>query len=134
MQRTLRLRPCLPHLQACQGVNLLAVGDERRPFAGGAGCKASTRTSRAAASLSTSQVLGSMRSLYTINTQIRCFLMVPLVAPSCAIPRDYLSDTSLLRVMGFFGVSTWPIGCDTPSLFLSVSPLQSMRSGGSIPP
>ena len=70
------------------------------------------------------------------------------MAPYCAIPRDYLSDTPLLRGMGFlvsqhgqlgaipprdtarlsqryppiarygvFGVSTWPIGCDTPSPF-----------------
>ena len=35
---------------------------------------------------------------------------------------------------GVFGVSTWPIGCDTPPPFLSVSPLESMRSGGAIPP
>ena len=35
---------------------------------------------------------------------------------------------------GVFGVSTWPIGCDTPPAFLSVSPLESMRSGGAIPP
>ena len=33
---------------------------------------------------------------------------------------------------GVFGVSTWPIGCDTPPPFLSVSPLESMRSGGAI--
>ena len=41
-----------------------------------------------------------------------------LVAPYCAIPRDYLSDTPLLRAPPF----------------LSVSPLESMRSGGAIPP
>ena len=38
---------------------------------------------------------------------------------------------------GVFGVSQhgqWPIGCDTPSPFLSVSPLESMQSGGAIPP
>ena len=29
-----------------------------------------------------------------------------LVAPDCAIPKDYLSDTPLLRAMGFLGVST----------------------------
>ena len=34
-----------------------------------------------------------------------------------------------------FGASTWPIGCDTPPPpFLSVSPVESMRSGGAIPP
>ena len=35
---------------------------------------------------------------------------------------------------GVFGVSTWPIVCDTPSPFLSASPLKSMRSRGAIPP
>ena len=45
------------------------------------------------------------------------------MAPYCAIPRDYLSDTPLLRAMGFLGVSTWPIGCDTPSPFSEVFPL-----------
>ena len=30
------------------------------------------------------------------------------------LARNYLSDTPLLRAMGLFGVSTWPIGCDTP--------------------
>ena len=34
---------------------------------------------------------------------------------------------------GVFGVSTLPIGCDTPSPFLSISPMESMRSGGAIP-
>ena len=33
-------------------------------------------------------------------------IVVHLVAPYCAIPRDYLSDTPLLRAMGAFGVST----------------------------
>ena len=59
-----------------------------------------------------------------------------LVAPYCAILRDYLSDTPLLRAMGFL-VSQhgpWPIGCDTPPPFLSMSPLESMQSGGAIPP
>ena len=57
-----------------------------------------------------------------------------LVAPYCAIPRDYLSDTPPIARYGVFGVSTWPIGCDTLSPFLSVSHLESMRSGGAIPP
>ena len=35
---------------------------------------------------------------------------------------------------GVLGVSTWPIGCDTPSPFSERSPLESMRSGGAIPP
>ena len=42
-----------------------------------------------------------------------------LVAPCCAIPRDYLSATGYPRIArdGVFGVSTWPMGCDTPSPF-----------------
>ena len=41
-----------------------------------------------------------------------------LVAPYCAIPRDYLSDTPpAIARYGVFGVATWPIGCDTPSPF-----------------
>ena len=34
---------------------------------------------------------------------------------------------------GVFGVSTWPIGCDTPSPFSEKFPLERMRSGGAIP-
>ena len=35
---------------------------------------------------------------------------------------------------GVFGVSTWPLGCDTPSPFSDHFPLESMRNGGAIPP
>ena len=35
---------------------------------------------------------------------------------------------------GVFGVSTWPIGAIPPPPFLSVSPLEYMRSRGAIPP
>ena len=45
-----------------------------------------------------------------------------LVAPYCAIPRDYLSDTPYCALW-VFGVSTWPIGCDTPSPFSERFPL-----------
>ena len=51
----------------------------------------------------------------------------PLVASHCAISRDYLSDTPLLRAMGVLGGSPLPP-------FLSPSPLESMRSGVAIPP
>ena len=58
-----------------------------------------------------------------------------LVAPYCAIPRDYLSDTPHIARYGVFGVSTWPIGCDTPSPFSQRFPLgEHSRSGGAIPP
>ena len=35
---------------------------------------------------------------------------------------------------GVFGVSTWPIGCNTPSPFPERFPLGEMRSEGAIPP
>ena len=54
-----------------------------------------------------------------------------LVAPYCAIPRNYLSDTPLL---GFLVSQDGKLGAIPPPLFLSVSPLESMRSGGAIPP
>ena len=58
----------------------------------------------------------------------------PLVAPYCAIPRDYLSDTPLLRAMGFLVSQHSQLGAIPPPPFLSVSPLESMQSGGAIPP
>ena len=51
-----------------------------------------------------------------------------LVAPYCAIPRDYLTDTPHIARYGVFG---W---VRHPPPFLSVSPLESMLSGGAIPP
>ena len=56
------------------------------------------------------------------------------MAPYCAIPRDYLSDTPLLRAMGFLVSQDGKLGAIPPPPFLSVSPLESMRSGGAIPP
>ena len=35
---------------------------------------------------------------------------------------------------GVFGVSTWQLGAIPSPSFLTVSPLESMRSGGAIPP
>ena len=57
-----------------------------------------------------------------------------LVAPYCAIPRDYLSDTPLLRAMGLLVSQHGKLGAIPPPPFLSVSPLESMQSGGAIPP
>ena len=59
---------------------------------------------------------------------------VRLVAPYRAIPRDYLSDTPLLRAMGFLVSQHGQLGAIPPPPFLSVSPLESMRSGGAIHP
>ena len=56
------------------------------------------------------------------------------MAPYCAIPRDYLSDTPLLRAMGFLVSQHGQLGAISPPPFLSVSPLEGMRSGGAIPP
>ena len=45
-----------------------------------------------------------------------------LVAPYCAIPRDYLSDTPLLRAMGFLVSQHGQMGAIPPPPFVSVSP------------
>ena len=66
---------------------------------------------------------------YTCTFELLC-----LVAPYCAIPRDYLSDTPLLRAMGFLVSQHGQLGAIPPPPFLGVSPLESMRSGGAIPP
>ena len=59
-----------------------------------------------------------------------------LVAPYCAIPRDYLSDTPVLRAMGFLVSQHSELGAIPPPPCLSVSPFESIRtsSGGAIPP
>ena len=57
-----------------------------------------------------------------------------LVAPYCAIPRDYLSDTPLLRAMGFLVSQHGQLGAIPPPPFLSVSPLEYMRNRGAITP
>ena len=56
------------------------------------------------------------------------------MAPYRAIPRDYLSDTPLLRAMGFLVSQHGQLSAIPRPPFLSVSPLESMRSGGAIPP
>ena len=56
------------------------------------------------------------------------------MAPYCAIPRDYLSDTLLLRAMGFLVSQHGQLGAIPRPPFLSISPLESMQSGGAIPP
>ena len=52
------------------------------------------------------------------------------MAPYCAIPRDYLSDTPLLRAMGFLVPQHGQLSAIPPPPLLSVSPVESMRSGG----
>ena len=49
------------------------------------------------------------------------------MAPYCAIPRDYFSDTPLLRAMGFLVSQHGQLGAIPHPLFLSVSPLESIR-------
>ena len=68
----------------------------------------------------------------TILGEFDCVII--LVAPYCAIPRDYLSDTPLFRAMGFLVSQHGQLGAISPPPFLSVSPLESMQSGGAIPP
>ena len=56
--------------------------------------------------------------------------------PLCGQFRDRgcFSDTSLLRAMGFLVSQHCQLGAIPSPPFLSVSPLESMRSGGAIPP
>ena len=56
------------------------------------------------------------------------------MAPHCAIPRDYLSGTPLLRAMGFLVSQHGQKGAIPPPPFLTVSPFEGMRNGGAIPP
>ena len=56
------------------------------------------------------------------------------MAQYCAIPRDYLSDTPLLRAMGFLVSQHVQWGAIPPPPSLSVSSFENMRSGGAIPP
>ena len=59
-----------------------------------------------------------------------------IVAPYRAIPRDYLSDTLLLRAVGVYFLVSHHDQLDAipPPPFSERSPLKSMRSGGAIPP
>ena len=50
-----------------------------------------------------------------------------LVAPYCAILRDYLSDNPLLRAMGFLVSQHGQLGAKPLPPFLSISPLESMQ-------
>ena len=82
-----------------------------------------------------SAVLGYACEAHPKSLQVwKSAQLVYLVAPYCAIPRDYLSDTPLLRAMGFSVSQHGQLGAIPPPPFLSVSPLESMRSGGAIPP
>ena len=68
------------------------------------------------------------------RSSVSCALCASLTAPSRAIPRDSLSDTPLLRAMGFLVSQHGQLGAIPPPPFLSVSQLESIRSGGAIPP
>ena len=57
-----------------------------------------------------------------------------LSGPTLCIPRDHLGDTPLFRAMGFLVSQQGQLGAIPPPPFMSVSPLESMRSGGAIPP
>ena len=57
------------------------------------------------------------------------------MAPYCAIPRDYLSDTPLLRAMGFLVSQHSQKGAIPPPPFMSVSPLgEHAKWGCDTPP
>ena len=61
-----------------------------------------------------------------LEGSFRCVLLFALY---CAIPRDYLSDTPLLRAVGLLVSQHGQLGVIPPPPFLSGSPL-----GGAIPP
>ena len=58
-----------------------------------------------------------------INFRLQIQKCAALGGPYCAIPRDYLSDTPLLRAMGFLVSQHGQLGAIPPAPFLSVSPL-----------
>ena len=55
------------------------------------------------------------------HSEPKCFhaLSGPVLRDTARLSQRYLSDTRY----GVFGVSTWPIGCDTPSPFSERFPL-----------
>ena len=57
-----------------------------------------------------------------------------LVAPYRAVPRDYLSDTPLLRAMGFLVSQHGELGAIPPPPFLSVSPWRACEVEVRYPP
>ena len=61
-------------------------------------------------------------------------LGVPLVAPPCLLPRDYLSDTPLLRAVGFWYLSmaNW-VRCPLP-LFSAFPPWRACEVEVRYPP
>ena len=54
--------------------------------------------------------------------------------PYCTTPQDYLSDTPHIARYGVLVAQHGQLGAIRLSPFLRVSPLESMRSGGAIPP
>ena len=56
------------------------------------------------------------------------------MAPYCAIPRDYLSDTPLLRAMGFSVSQHGQLGAIPPPPFLSASPWRACEVEVRYPP
>ena len=60
-----------------------------------------------------------------------CFLSGPVLRDTARLSQRYPP----IARYGVFGASTWPTGCDTPPpLFWACPLLESMRSGGAIPP
>ena len=65
-----------------------------------------------------------------ISLSVTLILSGPILRDTARLSQRYPP----IARYGVFGVSTWPIGCDTPSPFSEHFPLESMRSGGAIPP
>ena len=75
-----------------------------------------------------------MTSSSSHNAVPSCGNSIALVAPYCAIPRDYLSDTPLIARYGVLVSQHGQLGAIPTPPFLSISPLESMRIGGAMPP
>ena len=56
------------------------------------------------------------------------------MAPYCAIPRDYLSDTPLLRAMGFLVSQHGQLGAIPPPPCVSISPWRAFEVEVRYPP
>ena len=62
------------------------------------------------------------------------WLVIHLVVPYCAIPRDYLSDTPLLRAMGFLVSQHGQLGAIPPPLFWAFPPWSTCEVEVRYPP
>ena len=80
------------------------------------------------------RLAGSKQQKFPVGQKRPLDLSGPVLRDTARLPRDYLSNTPLLRGLGFLVSQHCQLGAIRPPPFLSASPLESMRSGGAIPP